>query len=181
MARPQLIFVDGSFAELAQEMADYVQVGDQVKPLLEKDQNEEALQIITKSSHFLNSVPEKEFTAAYNLLIHLVLQSKDPKKHLPTICTNLQKPITSSPNHGIALASTALSTIFNLLEETNPLRYNVFMQILRFIKNHSQFDLLQPRLKNLDQWLKDWDTDEEDQRKLFVEVADIAGDAGDEE
>ncbi len=55
------------------------------------------------------------------------------------------------------------------------------MQILRFIKNHSQFELLKPRLKNLDQWLKDWDTDEEDQRKLFVEVADIAGESGDQE
>jgi len=181
MANPQLIFVDGSFAELAQEMADYIQVGEQVKPLLEKEQREEALDIIVKNAIFLNSVPEKEFTAAYNLLIHLVLQAKEPKKFLPTICGNLLKPITTSPAHGFTLASNALSTIFNLLEQTNPLRYNVFLQIVRFIRHHGQFDLLKPRLKNLEVWLKEWDADEEDQRKLYVEVADAAAEAGDNE
>ncbi|KAL1884248.1 hypothetical protein VTK73DRAFT_3232 [Phialemonium thermophilum] len=180
MGRPQLIFVDGSFAELAQEMADYVQVGEQVKPLLDKEQNEEALQTIVKASHFLNSVPEKEFTAAYNLLIHLVLQAKQPEKYLPVICGNLLKPITSSPVHGLTLAANALTTVFNLLKEDNPLRFNVFMQILRFVKQHNQYDLLKPRLKNVAKWLKDWDVDEEDQRKLYVEVADVAAEAGDE-
>jgi translation initiation factor 3 subunit M len=179
--RPQLIFVDGSFAELAQEMADYLQIGDEVKPLLEKEQNEETLQAIVKASSTLNSVPEKEFAAAYNLLIHLVLQSKDPKKYLPTVCGNLLKPVTSSPVHGTTLVANALSTIFNLIEESNPLRYNVFMQILRFVKQNGQYDLIKPRLKNLPKWLKDWDMDEEDQRKLYIEVVDVASDSGDEE
>ncbi|KAK3329026.1 hypothetical protein B0H66DRAFT_465207 [Apodospora peruviana] len=181
MAAPQLIFVDGSLSELAQEMADYIQVGDQVKPLLEKEQREEAFQIIVKASSFLNSVPEKEFTAAYNLLIHLVLQSKEPKKYLPTICANLLKPITTSPAHGFTLASNALSTIFNLLDQKNPLRYNVFTQIVRFVRQHGQFELLKPRLKNLELWLEEWDTDEEDQRKLYVDVSDAAHEAGDDE
>ncbi|KAK3337275.1 hypothetical protein B0T19DRAFT_379481 [Cercophora scortea] len=178
---PQLIFVDGTFAELAQEMADFLQITDQVKPLLEKDQGEEALQAIVKASSAINAVPEKEFTAAYNLLIHLVLQAEEPKKYLPVICGNLLKPITSSPNHGFTLASGALSTIFNLLDPANPLRYNVFMQIVRFVRQNSQFELLKPRLKNLEAWLNEWDTDEEDQRKLYVEVSEAAAEAGDEE
>ncbi|AEO70435.1 uncharacterized protein THITE_72918 [Thermothielavioides terrestris NRRL 8126] len=181
MATPQLLFVDGTFAELAQELADYVQVGDQVKPYLEKDQPEAALQIIVKASSYLNSAPEKEFTGAYNLLIHLVLQSQDPKKYLPTVCGNLLKPITSSPAHGFTLAANALSTVFNLLERSNPLRYNVFMQIIRFIRQNAQFDLLKPRLKNLEGWFTEWDTDEEDQRKLYLEVSEAAAEAGDEE
>ncbi|KAK3906790.1 hypothetical protein C8A05DRAFT_29336 [Staphylotrichum tortipilum] len=181
MAAPQLIFVDGTFAELAQEMADYVQVGDQVKTLLDKEQNDEALQIIVKASSVLNSVPEKDFTGAYNLLIHLVLQSKDPKKYLPVICGNLLKPITSSPAHGFTLAANALSTIFNLLEQSNPVRFHVMMQIIRFIRQHGQFDILKPRLKNLEGWFAEWDTDEDDQRKLYVEVSDVAAEAGDDE
>lgn len=181
MAAPQLIFVDGSFAELAQEMADYVQIGNDVKPYLEKEQNEEALQLIVKASSVLNSVPEKDFTGAYNLLIHLVLQSKDPKKYLPTVCSNLLKPITSSPAHGFTLAANALSTVFNLLDQSNPLRYNVMLQIIRFIRQHGQFDLLKPRLKNLEGWFLEWDTDEEEQRKLYSEVSDAAAEAGDDE
>ncbi|KAJ4297213.1 hypothetical protein N0V88_004131 [Collariella sp. IMI 366227] len=181
MAAPQLIFVDGTFAELAQEMADYLQVGDQVKPYLAKEQNEEALQIIVKASHALNSVPEATFTAASNLLIHLVLQSTDPKKYLPTVCGNLQKPITSSPAHGTTLAATALGAIFNLLQPANPLRYNVFLQIVRFTRQHGLFDVLKTHLKNLEGWFATWETDEEDQRRLYTEVSDAAAEAGDDE
>ncbi|KAK3356124.1 hypothetical protein B0H65DRAFT_68295 [Neurospora tetraspora] len=181
MATPQLIFVDGTFAELAQEMADFVQVGEEVKPLLEQDKREDALDLIVKASHSLNGAPEKDFTPAYNLLIHLVLQSEEPKKYLPTLCGNLLKPITSSPTHGFTLASNALTTIFNLLDKSNPLRFNVFMQIVRFIRQNSQFDLLKPRLKNVEGWLQEWKSDSESQRKLYVEVSDAANDAGDQE
>ncbi|KAL2165119.1 hypothetical protein VTH06DRAFT_415 [Thermothelomyces fergusii] len=181
MAAPQLIFVDGTFAELAQELADLIQIGEQAKPYLDEEQNEEALQLIVQASHALNSVPEKDFTGAYNLLIHLVLQSKDPKKYLPTVCSNLQKPITSSPAHGFTLAANALSTVFNLLEQNNPLRFNVMLQIVRFIRQHGQFELLKPRLKNLEGWFAAWGTDAEDQRRLYVEVSDAAAEAGDDE
>lgn len=178
--RPQLVFVDGTPAELAQELADYLQIGDEVSPLLAKDQHEEALAKIVRASSNLNSAPEKDFTGAYNLLIHLVLESKEPKKHLPTICQNLLKPITSSPVNGPGLALNALQAIFNLLEPTNTLRYNVFMQILKFVKGHGMFDTLKPALANLPRWFQSWDMDEEDQRKMYVEIADVAADAGEE-
>ncbi|KAK4105547.1 PCI-domain-containing protein [Parathielavia hyrcaniae] len=181
MAAPQLIFVDGSFAELAQEMAEYLHTADKVKPYLDEEKNEEALHLLVQASSHLNSVPEKDFAGAYNLLIHLVLQSKDPKKFLPTVCGNLQKPITSSPVHGFTLAINALSTIFNLLERNNPLRYNVFLQIIRLIRQHNQYEVLKPRLKNLEAWFDAWDTNEDDQRRLLVEASDAAADAGDDE
>lgn len=181
MASPQLIFVDGTFADLAQEMADYLQVGEEVKGHLSQEKNEEALQVLVQASQSLNGVTEKEFTGAYNLLIHLVLQSNDPKKYLPTVCGNLQRPITSSPTHGFTLAANALSTIFNLLPQSNPLRFNVLLQITRFIRQHGQFELLKPRLHNLEGWFKIWETDEDDQRRLYVEVSDAAAEAGYEE
>jgi translation initiation factor 3 subunit M len=179
--RPQLIFVDGTWADQAQELADYVQVGDQVRPLLEKEQNDEALKIIVNASSHLNSVPEKEFTAAYNLLIYVVLQSKDPKPYLPTICSNLLKPITSSPAHGFTLASNALTTIFNLLDDKNRLRMHVFMHILKFVKQQGQFEVFKPTLKNLEQWLKDWEADEEEQLHIYEGISDAAAEAHDEE
>ncbi|KAK4230628.1 hypothetical protein QBC38DRAFT_468372 [Podospora fimiseda] len=181
MATPQLIFVDGSFAELAQEMADYIHVGDAVKPLLEAEKDDEALSTIVKASHALNSVPEKEFTGAYNLLIHLVLQAKEPKQYLPTICTNLLKPIPSSPAHGFTLAANALSAIFNLIDQKDPLRYKVFQQIVRFIRQHGQFELLKPRLKNLDVWFSEWQVPDALQRELLVDISDAAEESGDEE
>jgi translation initiation factor 3 subunit M len=54
------------------------------------------------------------------------------------------------------------------------------LQIARFIRQHGQFELLKPRLKNLEGWFDLWDTNEDDQRRLYVEVSDAAAEAGDD-
>lgn len=175
MAPRGLVFVDGNTNDILQEIADYVKVGDEIKPLLEKSQTEEALAIIVKASTILNSVPEKEFGPAYNLLIYAVINySKEPKKYLQPICTNLTKPVTSSPANGRDLALGSLSTVFNLLAKNDPVRFNVFLQIVRFVKANNMFDTIKPALKNIPGWLEAWGTEEEDRQRLYVELADAA-------
>jgi translation initiation factor 3 subunit M len=39
---------------------------------------------------------------------------------------------------------------------------------------------LRPQLKKLDQWIEEWDLDEEEQRKLFALIASVADEAGEE-
>ena len=45
----------------------------------------------------------------------------------------------------------------------------------------SSFDALRSQLKNLDSWVVQWESDEEDQRKLFLSIADVAEQAGEDE
>lgn len=180
--QPQLLFVDGSFQELAREMSDYLHIADEVKPLVDaEDKKEEVLAKLVRSSAALSSVPEKEFTAASNLMVHLVLQSEDPKKHLPTLCQAFSKPIASSPVNGTGLSLNALGTIFNLIAPENPIRFNVFMAILRFLKSHAMYDAVQPYLKHLPSWFEEWATGEEFQRQMYEEIAEVAKEAGKEE
>lgn len=179
--QPQLVFVDGTFNELAQEMADYVKIGDEVKPLIEKDQQDEILKKIIVASSALNQVPEKEFTAAYNLLVYLVMQSKNSDKLLPKVCDNLLKPVTSSPQNGPALALGALTNIFNMVKPDNEIRFHIFTFIVRFVKQYSMFDALKKHLRTLDSWVEQWDIDEAAQRKLYEEIAEVASEAGDEQ
>jgi translation initiation factor 3 subunit M len=181
VGRPQLLFVDGSFEDLAQEMADYLQIGDDVRPLLEKAQKEDVLSQLVGASATLNTMPEKEFTAAANLMIHLVLQSADPKKLLPTLCSNFAKPLTASPVHGTGLGLNALTTVFNLLDPVNPVRARVFMTIVKFFRQHSMFDNLRPYLERLPSWFELWETPAEFQRETYEEVAQAAADVGEEE
>jgi translation initiation factor 3 subunit M len=177
----QQVFIDGSFADLAQELADYLSIGAEVTPLLEQNKKDEVLKKLVTASTALNATPEKEFTAAYNLLVYLVIQSPSVNIFLPKICDNLSKPITSSPVNGSGLALSVLTTIFNLLASDNEVRFNVFQAILRLVKTSGLFEMLRPQLKKLDTWVQEWDLDEEDQRKLFGMVADVAEDAGEEE
>lgn len=177
----QHVFIDGTFADLAKELGDYLNIGTEIQPLLENNQKDEVLKKIVTASTALNSTSEKEFTAAYNLLVYLVLQSPNVNMFLPRICENLSKPITSSPLNGPGLALNILTTIFNLLAPDNEVRFNVFQAIVRLVKTSGLFETLKPQLQKLDSWLEEWEVDEEDQRKLFAQIADVAEDAGEEE
>lgn len=126
-------------------------------------------------------MPEKEFTAAYNLLIYLVLQSPNVNMFLPKICENLSKPIVSSLTNGPGLALNGLTTIFNLLRPDNEVRFNVFQAILRLVKMNGLFELLRPQLFRLDIWLQEWNVEQKDRRKLFIQIADVAEDVAEEE
>jgi translation initiation factor 3 subunit M len=180
-AATQHVFIDGTFADLAKELGDYLNVGVEIQPLLDNNQKDEALKKLVTASTSLNSTSEKEFTAAYNLLIYLVLQSPSVNMFLPRICDNLSKPVTSSPLNGPGLALNILTTIFNLLAPDNEVRFNVFQAIIRLVKTSGLFETLKPQLQKLDGWLEEWEVDEEDQRKLFGQIADAAEDAGEEE
>ncbi|KAI1261107.1 PCI-domain-containing protein [Xylariaceae sp. FL1019] len=177
--QPQLVFVDGTFEELAQEMAEFLSVGDDVKALIEKKQKDEVLKKLIIASPALHSIPEKDIAGAYNLLVYLTLQSENADKFLPRICDNLRKPITSSPVNGPGLALNVLTTIFNMLKPDDDLRFNVFKTILSFLKAHNMFETLKPYLKPLDDWMEDWEVDSEDQREVYEIIADIARDGGD--
>jgi translation initiation factor 3 subunit M len=119
-----------------------------------------------------------EFIAAYNLLIHLVSQSPNVNMYLPKMCQNLSAPISSSPQNGGGLALSVLSTIFNTTSANSEVRYHVLLAILRVIRATSNFDTLRPQLKQLDKWLEAWETEDDDARKLYLAVSDVATDAG---
>ncbi|PBP28396.1 pci domain containing protein [Diplocarpon rosae] len=175
------VFIDGSFADLAQELADYLHIGPEIQPLLEENKKDDALKKLVTASIALNNTPEKEFTAAYNLLVYLVVQSPSVNMFLPRMCDHLSKPITTSPVNGSGLALNVLTTIFNLLQPDNEVRFNVFQAILRLVKTSGLYEMLRPQLTKLDAWLAEWEVDEEDQRNLFLQIADIAQEAGEEQ
>ncbi|KAL8946331.1 MAG: hypothetical protein Q9222_007253, partial [Ikaeria aurantiellina] len=187
------LLIEGSFEELADELSHYLDevkrkdsdsntaIQTEIAPLLEQNQKDEVLKKLVTGSAVLNSAPEKEFIAAYNLLVHLVRQSSNPNIFLPKICHNLSTPITSSKNNGPGLALSVLTTIFNILPQDNDVRYHVFLAILRVIRASGSFEILRPQLKNLDAWILQWETDEEDQRKLYLTIADVASEANEEE
>ncbi|KAL8645985.1 MAG: hypothetical protein Q9210_006402, partial [Variospora velana] len=187
------LLIEGSFEELADELSHYIDevrrkqgdnntaVQTEVTPLLEKNQKDDVLKKLVTGSAVLNSAPEKEIIAAYNLLVHLIRQSSNPNMFLPRICQNLSNPITSSPTNGTGLALSVLTTIFNILPQDNDVRYHVFLAILRVIRSSGSFELLRPQLKNVDTWITQWETDEEDQRKLYLSIAEVAEEASGEE
>lgn len=188
MAQQQIVFIEGSFADLSEEFAGYIDninkvsatngLQAEIKPLLEANQKDEVLKKLVTGATALSNAPEKEYSAAYNLLIYLVMQSPNTSIFLPKLCDQITKPLTTSPVNGPSLAVSVLTILFNFLNEENEVRYNVFQAILRVVKAGGLFETLRPQLKYLDGWLKLWEVDEEDSRKLFGQIADVAEESG---
>jgi translation initiation factor 3 subunit M len=93
----------------------------------------------------------------------------------------LSKPIPSSPANGAGLALAILSTVFNTVSPSSDNRFHIFMAILQVIKSSLNFETLRPQLKKLDSWMEEWDIDEEQERKIYLELAEVASKSGDSE
>ncbi|CAG8132593.1 unnamed protein product [Penicillium nalgiovense] len=199
------LLIEGSFTELADEFAQYIdalhkegslqsEIAPLLEPLRQQEQSEgeadlkqrdEVLKKLVSSATALNSAPEKEITSAYNLLVHLVRQSSDADVFLPRICTYLAKPITTSPQFGPTLAISILTTIFNTLSSNDSSRYHVLLAVVAVIRQSGSgiaFEALKPQLASqLPTWLSAWELESDDIRKLHLAIAEAATAAGDED
>jgi translation initiation factor 3 subunit M len=57
----------------------------------------------------------------------------------------------------------------------------VYHATLKVVAAHGLYDVLSPQLKSVKKWVADWNSSLEDARELYLEIASIAEDAGDEE
>lgn len=190
-AQQQLVFIEGSFGDLAEEFAGYIDninkvnatsgLQAEIKSLMEDNKKDEILKKLVLGATALSNAPEKEYSAAYNLLIYLVMQSPNTNMFLPKLCDAITKPLTTSPINGPGLQVSVLTILFNFLNTDNEVRYNVFQAILRVVKVGGMFEMLRSQLKFIDGWVELWDVEEDAQRKLYGQIADVAEDAGDNE
>ncbi|EMC91502.1 hypothetical protein BAUCODRAFT_80053 [Baudoinia panamericana UAMH 10762] len=197
---PRLSLVEGAFEELAQELATYIDsirgegsnlasdilpnLGDAEKPAEERaaDTDKEAvLKKLVAASSALNSAPERELQAAYNLLIHLIHQAPKPQIFLPRVCHFLTSPISSasSPQTGNGIALGILGTLFNTIQPEDVSRYHVLLAIVTVVGRSGTYINLRPQLADVDEWVKQWeatseDFDSEDAQKLYLEISKAA-------
>ncbi|KAL9109268.1 MAG: hypothetical protein Q9227_006023 [Pyrenula ochraceoflavens] len=207
------LLIEGSFYELAEELAQYLDtlqktdgantITSEISPQLtsirqlESDdqppndaqkaqiikEREAILGVLVPRSSVLNTAPEKELLAAYNLLIHLMYQVPKFENHLARLCKFLSEPFPISSQFGPSLQVTILTTLFNTISSSNPVRYRVFMVLLEVVQktsNSAAFEALKPQLNtNMPKWLGAWALDSEDTQHLYEEIADVAQSFGD--
>jgi translation initiation factor 3 subunit M len=97
------------------------------------------------------------------------------------ICSHLSQPMTGASTHGPGLALTLLSTMFNVIPPADDSRYHVLLAIIKVVKSSGSYESLKPQMGNIEQWLASWEIEEDDQRKLYLAVADVARDVGEDE
>lgn len=189
---PKLSLVEGSFEELSLEFATFLDnakgessnLVNEITPLLadaddksdppKETDRDEVLKKLVGASSVLNNAPERELAPAYNMLIHLVSQSEEPDPFLARICQYLTQPITSSSHNSAGLALSVLSNLFNTVQPDDETRYHVLMTVVKAIKNSGNFETLLPQLKNVDNWVDEWELEPKEARELYLAISDAA-------
>lgn len=200
---PNLSLVEGPFEELALELASYLDtlrgpsstVVADITPLLadptlptnpspesakssRTTDKDAVLKKLVTAGAVLNTAPERELQAAYNLLIHLIAQSDDPDTYLPPLCKYLTTPPLpgggGSAGPGLALA--ILGTLFNTLDPDDETRYHILLSIVSLIQSTGggTYELLRPQLRHLDLWTTTWELDPSESRTLSLAIAAAA-------
>ena len=69
---------------------------------------------------------------------------------------------------------TVLTTIFNIIDHDDGIRYPVFNAILDNVARSGTYENLRQYLRHLDDWLEAWEAKPDQQRRLFLKLSQIA-------
>ncbi|KAF9987907.1 hypothetical protein BGZ75_010315 [Mortierella antarctica] len=177
-----IIFIDAPVQDQAVELATYISslradeqqaLVKEVVSLVEAEKVADAANVLVKESKTLLEAPEKEFEAAFNLLVAIALN--DANK---TGLEQILKTIVSEPTQKTTLKFKVLSNIFNTLPANSPLRLPVFTSIVELAVATDDMDLVLPQLQYVPSWISEWGVGVEAERTLLLAVSDRLKETG---
>ncbi|KAG5227039.1 hypothetical protein OIU76_028161 [Salix suchowensis] len=125
---------------------------------------------------FSNSkVSEKDLECIFTVICNLVTTSRSPDEELEMaklICAK----IIQQPSDKPALRLRILFNLYNLLDNAY-CRFYVFMKTLNLAISGKVTEHVIPSFKKIDSFLKEWNLEVQDQRELFLSVANALKDS----
>ncbi|KAI9100413.1 hypothetical protein DFS34DRAFT_614520 [Phlyctochytrium arcticum] len=175
MAATSVAFFSGNQSAL--ELANYIGVAkgepSENGPFSQQAQkllaNEQYLEVFTKfadESAVLLEADEKDFEGIYNLLIALIKDAQ-PEQN-PQLLTKIINPIVASGSDKAALKLKVLSNLYNNLETNSPVRYDIFVAILKVAAQGGELDVVTPHLSSLDSWIAEWGISLNQRRAFYL-------------
>ncbi|KAJ6371215.1 hypothetical protein OIU77_001674 [Salix suchowensis] len=125
---------------------------------------------------FSNSkVSEKDLECIFTVICNLITTSRSPDEELEMaklICAK----IIQQPSDKPALRLRILFNLYNLLDNAY-CRFYVFMKTLNLAISGKVTEHVIPSFKKIDSFLKEWNLEVQDQRELFLSVANALKDS----
>ncbi|RIB22426.1 hypothetical protein C2G38_2173976 [Gigaspora rosea] len=181
------VFTDGPLEVQVLEFASYISklkgepedAGPFIKEtnaMLKENKLEQVFQTFVAATSILLDAPEKEFEAVYNLLI-AILKSASPETY-PVLINNSIKALVHDEHDKAIQKFKVLQNLYNTLEYSSPLRYDVFVAILDIATKNDEIETILPQLPRLDTWVKEWSISTEQVRELYLTVSNKLKEAG---
>ncbi|CAG8598906.1 18557_t:CDS:2 [Dentiscutata erythropus] len=177
------VFTDGPLEVQILEFASYISklkgepedAGPFIKEttaLLKENKLEQVFQTFVAATSILLDAPEKEFEAVYNLLI-AILKSATPETY-PVLINHSIKALVHDEHDKAIQKLKVLQNLYNTLEYSSPLRYDVFVAILDIATKSDEIETILPQLPRLDTWVKEWSISTEQYLATYTPSDDLS-------
>jgi len=133
--------------------------------LLENDKVADAFsKIVEETDLILSKIKnERDLESIFNLVIGICIKSD-----LKQLVVRMANIISESENGKASKKMKILNNIYSNLEVNDPLRYDVYLAIVKFSAKNDYMDIILNHLVHLDLWLKNWGSTIEQKRELFL-------------
>ncbi|KAF5725418.1 eukaryotic translation initiation factor 3 subunit M [Tripterygium wilfordii] len=127
--------------------------------------------MLTSADLVFPKVSDKDLECVFTVICNLVTKPDSTDEALE-MAKLISAKLTRQPNDKTALRIKILFNLYNLLE--NPYcRFYVFMKALNLALNGKVIEHIVPSFKKMDSFLKEWNLEIQDQRELFLSIANV--------
>jgi len=138
--------------------------------LLEDDKVADAFsKIVEETDLILSKIKsERDLESIFNLEIAICIKS-----NLKQLVVRMANIISESQNGKASRKMKILNNIYSNLEVNDPLRYDVYLSIVKFSAKNDYMDIIVNHLVKLDLWLRNWGSSVEQKRELFLTLRNL--------
>lgn len=172
--KPETLKIVNLISSLKDEEEGDAPYYSELLDLLENDKVAEAFpKIVEETDLILSKIKsERDLESIFNLEIAICIKS-----NLKQLLIRLANIIGESENGKSSRKMKILNNIYSNLEVNDPLRYDVYLAIVKFSAKNDYMDIILNHLVHLDLWLKNWGSSIEQKRELFLTLRNLLNEA----
>ncbi|KAJ3218966.1 hypothetical protein HDU67_003330 [Dinochytrium kinnereticum] len=141
----------------------------ETQALLADEKYEEIYEKFSKKTEFLLTMDPKDYEKVFNLLISLVCQGSE---NTAKLVKNVITPISSSPAGECHHKLRILSNIYNSLDPHSPIRYDIFVAIIKVAAANDEIDHIIAQLDSIDHMVSWWGVKLAAKRELYLLISE---------
>uniref|UniRef100_A0A1J3D3E2 Eukaryotic translation initiation factor 3 subunit M n=1 Tax=Noccaea caerulescens TaxID=107243 RepID=A0A1J3D3E2_NOCCA len=127
--------------------------------------------MVTSAELVSSKIPEKDLECSYTIICSLVKNANNPEDVLEMVKA-ISSKVVQQPNDKASLRLKILFNLYNLLDHPYA-RFQVYMKALTLAVDGKVTEYITPSFKKIDNFLKEWNIDNKDQRELFLAIANV--------
>ncbi|WZZ63386.1 hypothetical protein YC2023_063493 [Brassica napus] len=127
--------------------------------------------MVTSAELVSSKMSEKDLECTYTIICSLVKNANSPEDVLEMVKA-ISSKVVQQPNDKASLRLKILFNLYNLLDHPYA-RFQVYMKSLTLAVEGKVTEYVVPSFKKIDNFLKEWNVDTNDQRELFLAIANV--------